>query len=69
MFCSSSYEVRQRNRKERKDQMEAQVRDMKRRQQINEQWTQLKRSLYLPLLIGGSLILGGGLIAYVYFKN
>lgn len=48
--------------------METQVRDMKRRQQINEQWTQLKRSLYIPLLIGGSLILGGGLIAYIYFK-
>nr|CAI5860932.1 unnamed protein product [Callosobruchus analis] len=40
---SSSYEVRQRKRAQRKEHMEAQVRDMKRRQQSNEQWTQLKR--------------------------
>ncbi|CAH1099129.1 unnamed protein product [Psylliodes chrysocephalus] len=36
-------ELRQRNRQERKEKLEAQVRDMKRRQQVNEQWTQLKR--------------------------
>ncbi|XP_056647973.1 tyrosine-protein phosphatase non-receptor type 61F isoform X1 [Diorhabda carinulata] len=64
-----SSELRQRNRLERKEKLEAQVRDMKRRQQANEQWTQLKRSLYLPLVIGGTLILGGGLIAYFYFKD
>lgn len=39
----SSTELRQRKRAERKQHLEAQVRDMKRRQQINEQWTQLKR--------------------------
>ncbi|CAH1179488.1 unnamed protein product [Phaedon cochleariae] len=66
---STSYEVRQRNRAQRKETMESQVRDMKRRQQVNEQWTQLKRSLYLPLIVGGSLLLGGGLIAYVYYKG
>nr|XP_023013201.1 tyrosine-protein phosphatase non-receptor type 61F isoform X1 [Leptinotarsa decemlineata]XP_023013203.1 tyrosine-protein phosphatase non-receptor type 61F isoform X1 [Leptinotarsa decemlineata] len=66
---SSSYEVRQRNRAQRKGTMESQVRDMKRRQQINEQWTRLKRSLYLPLVVGGSLLLGGGLIAYIYYKD
>ncbi|XP_028144768.1 tyrosine-protein phosphatase non-receptor type 61F isoform X1 [Diabrotica virgifera virgifera] len=66
---NSQSELRQRNRQERKEKLEAQVRDMKRRQQVNEQWTQLKRSLYLPLVIGGSLLLGGGLIAYFYFKD
>ncbi|CAG9856113.1 unnamed protein product [Phyllotreta striolata] len=66
---SSPTELRQRNRLERKEKLEAQVRDMKRRQLVNEQWTQLKRSLYLPLVLGGTLLLGGGLIAYVYFKN
>lgn len=60
--------MRHRKRMERKEQMEAQVRDMKRRQKMNEQWTQLKRSLYIPLLIGGTLIFGGGLI-YFYFRN
>ncbi|XP_018577685.1 tyrosine-protein phosphatase non-receptor type 61F isoform X2 [Anoplophora glabripennis] len=39
----SPSEVRHRKRVERKENLEAQVRDMKRRQQINEQWTQLKR--------------------------
>ncbi|CAH0546901.1 unnamed protein product [Brassicogethes aeneus] len=65
----SPTELRHRNRVERKEQTETQLRDMKRRQQINEQWTQLKRSLFIPFVIGGSLILGGGLIAYFYFKD
>lgn len=68
-FFSSSYEIRHRNRVIRKETMEAKVKDMKRRQHINEQWTQLKRSLYIPLLAGGALLLGGGLLAYVYYKN
>ncbi|XP_019879086.1 tyrosine-protein phosphatase non-receptor type 61F isoform X2 [Aethina tumida] len=39
----SPSELRHRNRVERKEKIEAKVRDMKRRQQMNEQWTQLKR--------------------------
>ncbi|XP_017775945.1 PREDICTED: tyrosine-protein phosphatase non-receptor type 61F-like isoform X2 [Nicrophorus vespilloides] len=41
--ASPSAELRQRNRIERKTKLSDQVRDMKRRQQANEQWTQLKR--------------------------
>ncbi|XP_060520240.1 tyrosine-protein phosphatase non-receptor type 61F isoform X2 [Cylas formicarius] len=40
---ASAADLRHRKRVERKQHMEAQVRDMKRRQQANEQWTQLKR--------------------------
>ncbi|KAG5885467.1 hypothetical protein JTB14_037047 [Gonioctena quinquepunctata] len=40
---NSSYEVRQRNRAQRKEHMESQVRDIKRRQHINEQWNRVKR--------------------------
>lgn len=69
MFRLSPSEVRHRKRAERKEKMEVQIRDMKRRQQINEQWTQLKRSLYIPLVIGGSLIFSGGLLTYFYFKS
>ncbi|XP_063925439.1 tyrosine-protein phosphatase non-receptor type 61F isoform X2 [Zophobas morio] len=36
-------ELRHRKRMENREKLEAQVRDMKRRQQANEQWTQLKR--------------------------
>lgn len=68
-FSLTPSQVRHRKRVEHKEKIEAQVRDMKRRQQANEQWTQLKRSLYKPLLIAGSIVLGGGLIAYFYFKN
>ncbi|KAK9892628.1 hypothetical protein WA026_021006 [Henosepilachna vigintioctopunctata] len=39
----SPSELRHRNRQEKKERMEAKVREMKRRQQVNEQWTQLKR--------------------------
>ncbi|KAL1516989.1 hypothetical protein ABEB36_000812 [Hypothenemus hampei] len=39
----SPSELRHRRRVERKQNMEKQVRDMKRRQQVNEQWQQLKR--------------------------
>jgi hypothetical protein len=39
----SSAELRHRKRMEQREKLEAQVRDMKRRQQANEQWTQLKR--------------------------
>lgn len=53
---------------ERRKHVEAQVRDMKRRQQANEQWTQLKRSLYKPLVLG-SLAVGVGLVAYIFFKD
>lgn len=42
---------------------------MKRRQQINEQWTQLKRSLYKPIVITSVLALSGGIIAYFYMKG
>lgn len=62
-------EVRHRKRKERKEQLAAKVRDMKRRQLANEQWTQLKRSLYKPFAIAGVLALGGGILAYFYFKS
>jgi tyrosine-protein phosphatase non-receptor type 1 len=65
----SSAELRHRKRMEQREKLEAQVRDMKRRQQANEQWTQLKRSLYKPLFIAGTLVLGGGLVAYLYFKD
>ncbi|KAF7269315.1 protein tyrosine phosphatase 61F isoform X2 [Rhynchophorus ferrugineus] len=40
---TSAAELRHRRRVERKQQMEQQVRDMKRRQQANEHWQQLKR--------------------------
>lgn len=62
-------EVRNRKRKERKEQLAAKVRDMKRRQLANEQWTQLKRSLYNPFAIAGVLALGGGILSYFYFKS
>ncbi|EFA00470.2 tyrosine-protein phosphatase non-receptor type 61F isoform X1 [Tribolium castaneum] len=65
----SASELRHRKRVEQREKLEAQVRDMKRRQQANEQWTQLKRSLYKPLFIAGAIVLGGGLISYFYFKN
>jgi tyrosine-protein phosphatase non-receptor type 1 len=65
----SSAELRHRKRMEQREKLEAQVRDMKRRQQANEQWTQLKRSLYKPLFIAGTIVLGGGLVAYLYFKD
>ena len=68
-FSITPSELRHRKRMENREKLEAQVRDMKRRQQANEQWTQLKRSLYKPLFIAGTVILGGGLIAYLYFKD
>lgn len=68
-FSISSAELRHRKRMEQREKLEAQVRDMKRRQQANEQWTQLKRSLYKPLFIAGTIVLGGGLVAYLYFKD
>ncbi|XP_045463538.1 tyrosine-protein phosphatase non-receptor type 61F isoform X1 [Harmonia axyridis] len=61
--------ARQRFRQEKKDKMEAKVREMKRRQQVNEHWTQLKRSLYKPLLLAGTLAMGGGILAYFYLRN
>ncbi|XP_050301110.1 tyrosine-protein phosphatase non-receptor type 2 isoform X2 [Anthonomus grandis grandis] len=67
---SNSAEIRHRRRVERKNQLEKQVRDMKRRQQSTEQWQQLKRSLYVPLLVGGAaILLGGGLAAYFYINK
>lgn len=42
---------------------------MKRRQQENEQWTQLKRSLFKPVLIGSLAVAGAGLIAYIILKD
>lgn len=71
IFCFSTLspvELRQRHREERRKHIEEQVRDMKRRQQENEQWTQLKRSLYKPVIIG-SLAIGAGLIAYIILKD
>lgn len=64
----SAAELRQRHREERRKNTEEQVRDMKRRQQENEQWTQFKRSLFKPVLIG-SLAVGAGLIAYAILRN
>lgn len=62
-------ELRRRKRAERKEQLAAKVRDMKRRQMANEQWTQLKRSLLKPLAIAGAFAIGGGILAYIYFKS
>ncbi|KAF2897829.1 hypothetical protein ILUMI_08351 [Ignelater luminosus] len=62
-------ELRRRKRAERKEQLAAKVRDMKRRQMANEQWTQLKRSLFKPLAIAGAFAIGGGILAYIYFKS
>lgn len=66
---SPQAELRHRKRIERKEQMAERVRDMKRRQMANEQWTQLKRSLFKPLAIVGALALGGGILAYIYSKS
>lgn len=66
---SPDAELRHRKRTERKEQLAAQVREMKRRQQANEHWTQLKRSLFKPVVITGALVIGGGILAYLYFKS
>ncbi|KAF5276486.1 hypothetical protein FQA39_LY06555 [Lamprigera yunnana] len=64
---SPQAELRQRKRIERKEQLSERVRDMKRRQMANEQWTQLKRSLFKPLAIAGVLAVGGGILAFYTF--
>lgn len=66
---SSASELRHRRRVERKQKMATQVRDMKRRQQANEHWQQRKRSLYVPWAVGGAVLIGGALVAYLYFKT
>ncbi|CAG9763928.1 unnamed protein product [Ceutorhynchus assimilis] len=66
---NNSAELRHRRRVERKNNMEKRVRDMKRRQQANENWQQLKRSLYVPFVVGGAILFGGGLCAYFYLKS
>lgn len=60
--------MRHRKRLERNEMIAAQVRDMKRRQQANEQWTQLKRSLFKPVVITSVLAIGGGILAYLYYR-
>lgn len=65
----SASELRHRRRVERKQKMVTQVRDMKRRQQANEHWQQRKRSLYVPWAVGGAVLIGGALVAYLYFKT
>lgn len=66
---SPEAELRQRKRVERKELLAERVRDMKRRQMANEQWTQLKRSLFKSLAIAGAFALGGGILVYFYFKS
>ncbi|XP_066151469.1 tyrosine-protein phosphatase non-receptor type 61F isoform X1 [Euwallacea fornicatus] len=62
---TNSSELRQRRREERKQRTETQVRDMKRRQQANEQWQQLKRSLYVPFAVGGTVLVAGLVCLYL----
>jgi tyrosine-protein phosphatase non-receptor type 1 len=55
---------------EKKDRMDAQVREMKRRQKESEDWQKLKRSLFSPLSLGlGAAIVGGSVLAYFNMRG
>jgi tyrosine-protein phosphatase non-receptor type 1 len=59
-----------RRRLEKKDRMDAQVREMKRRQKESEDWQKLKRSLFSPLSLGlGAAIVGGSVLAYFNMRG
>ncbi|XP_031781216.1 tyrosine-protein phosphatase non-receptor type 1 isoform X1 [Nasonia vitripennis] len=68
----SKNELRRR-RMEKKERLDAQVREMKRRQKESEDWQKLKRSLFSPLSLGlGAAIVGGGVLAiygYLYLRG
>lgn len=66
---SPNSELRQRKREERRDKLTAQIKDMKRKQQAAEQWTQLKRSVCTPVLFFGAAAVAAGFITYYYFRS
>ncbi|XP_058809203.1 tyrosine-protein phosphatase non-receptor type 2 [Phymastichus coffea] len=64
----SKNELRRR-RLEKKERMEAQVRDMKRRQKESEDWQKFKRSIFSPLSLGLVAAIVGGICGYLYFRD
>lgn len=74
-FTFSAYRKNElrRRRMEKKERLDAQVREMKRRQKESEDWQKLKRSLFSPLSLGlGAAIVGGGVLAiygYLYLRG
>ncbi|GLH07310.1 Tyrosine-protein phosphatase non-receptor type 2 [Gryllus bimaculatus] len=63
---------KQEERRERRERLASQVREMKRKQEESESWQKWKKSIFTPLNLGvgvGILLIGGGVMAYVYYSN